>query len=194
MAEPIPPEVAPDHLAQLRGDWQATPMPLDPAVVVAAERACRAEGVPAGAPAGAPGLQGITPAHTLRVADARGEGIITLIFASPNGSATCLREIGDGVLLPGSGGSTSGGDAPLPLEPDEVRVTGSSSMGGAEMQSTVEGEVGANVAFVRIVVDGVPIDASVGGGWFTAWWPGEQAEFRVEGYDAAGTRIAEHEW
>jgi len=93
------------------------------------------------------------------------------------------------------GASGTSSVAPLDaLMPDEVMIMGGgqgSGIGTSEW-SSVTGRIGSAVAVVRVVVPGAPtVRASVGGGWFAAWWPTNQMSFMVEGYNATGQRIGE---
>ena len=40
------------------------------------------------------------------------------------------------------------------------------------------------------LADGTNITASVGGGRFAAWWPGEVVATRIRGFDRAGNQVA----
>ena len=44
---------------------------------------------------------------------------------------------------------------------------------------------------VIALTDGTNITASVGGGRFAAWWPGEAQPNRIRGFDRAGRQVAD---
>jgi hypothetical protein len=91
------------------------------------------------------------------------------------------------------GGGADDRDEPLPLlDPDDVMlVSGSSTIGGADESTAVYGRIGQAVVAVRIAVGNDPVvRASVGGGWFAAWWPSAKVGI-VQGYDVTGKKIAE---
>jgi hypothetical protein len=41
------------------------------------------------------------------------------------------------------------------------------------------------------LADGTAITASLAGGRFAAWWPGQIDPTKIHGYDASGTLVAE---
>jgi hypothetical protein len=83
----------------------------------------------------------------------------------------------------------------LLLAPDRVTIVHAGGLlGGVDLASNVIGRVGPAVASVRLVFAAGPVvDASVGGGWFTAWWPNPDMGFVAEAYDVTGKKIAEVE-
>ena len=164
------------------GPWSPKPFDLDPALLAAVDRSCRASLAPF--PAGA----------ELVVADARGEGLVQAYFAGPNGAwARC-----DNVMLAmdgevrAAGGGKSITAAPLPpLDGAELEVTESGGSSPPDV-SYVYGRVGADI--VRVVIDGPSLprlEASLANGWFAAWvprmWP---SVWWVRGLDASGVVVA----
>jgi len=175
-------------LERLRGPWQAEPFALEPAIAAAAEMECRRDGVRD---------PGIARELRLRVSDARGGGRMTLLFAGDGaGYATCeLEVLADGGFMRG-GGSTAPDDGTVPPVPrDRVSVRGSSGSSGAGVASTdVDGQVGALVAQVRIRTVRLETVASVGDGWFIAWWPSFDHGGVIEAYAADGAKLGEQRW
>ena len=181
-ASVMPLPKTPPTAAQL-GPWSPTPFDLDPALLAAVDRACRASLAPF--PAGA----------ELVVADARGEGLVQAYFVGPNGAwARCdnVMVAADGEVRADGGGKSITVEGPLrPLGRLELEV-GQSGSSSPPPSSFVYGRVGADI--VRVVIDGPSqqlIEASLANGWFVAWvpatWP---AVWFVRGLDANGTVIA----
>jgi hypothetical protein len=171
-------------IEELRGPWRAEPIPVDPAMIAAGERACRERSGDLTA-----------PKDRLVAVDARGGNRLFLIFAGPpaDSSACELRmDAAGNVSMVGASGSSA--NAPFEaLAPGDVVIMGSDGGGFAagEWRSGM-GRVGSAVTAVRLVVPGGPtVRASVGGGWFAAWWPSSQFSFTVEGFDATGQKIGE---
>lgn len=169
---------------ELQGPWRPEPLAVDPVTIAAGERACRERSGDLA-----------EPKDRLVAVDARGGNRLFLIFAGPPAdSSLCeLRmDSAGGVSLVGASGS--GGGAPFEaLLPGAVVITGSGG-GGSDngAWTSVIGRSGSAVTDVRILVPGGPVvRASVGGGWFAAWWPTSQFSVTVEGFDATGKKIGE---
>lgn len=176
-------------LADIRGAWRAEPLSLAPATVAAAEAAC-GEDQPAGGPDGGAATR---PAAV----DARGTSRITVIFAGA-GSAFVRCELlvdSRGELTTAGGWAQTGTGPELLLEQDDITIETSGGMlGGEGLASNASGRVGLAISAVRFVFsDGTVVHASVGGGWFTAWWPTDNMDFVAEAYDSSGRKLAEVE-
>jgi hypothetical protein len=147
--------------------WQAQPFRLAEPVLAAAIASCRPMQLPA-------------QARPVLV-DARGADWATIVYESIDRKtqASCsTRRSGDGTWLASGGSAGSGDEAPpVPaagvVEQNGVQTEGGDTLNGltAATRSIAVGRVGANVAGVQLVVAGRPITATVGNGWFSAWWP-----------------------
>ena len=52
----------------------------------------------------------------------------------------------------------------------------------------MEGEVSSDVSGVTVVLqDGTDVGTTIGGGWFVAWWPNEEAAVSAEVTTPSGT-------
>lgn len=161
-----------DHVAtldDLLGDWRPVPYQLTPAVLAAVDRACR-ESIGQDMVAGA----------RIAVADARGEGVIQLWYEAPEGwTGSCIdTELrADGTFrFPGSYGSGGSGNVGRILQPTELVLVDRSevSHGPNMTRSYVGGRFGPAIVRVQIQRPGlVPVEASVGNGWFGAWVEGK---------------------
>jgi len=92
--------------------------------------------------------------------------------------------------------ASSGGSGPLP-EPMgsalSIDVNGFGSGTSGEVHE-LGGRVAADVSAVTIALaDGRTVTASVGGGHWLAWWPGDVDATSVTGLDAAGQAVVEEE-
>lgn len=177
-----PPPVVGD-LARIRGPWAAQPFGIDPAIAAAADRRCRT----------APDSP-VRPNLQLVLVDARGDSRIDLLYRSADGTAECVVEVApDGEVVTrglGSGNSGLGGLGPTELQ--MMNTTWSGSGPNDPGDTSVIGSAGLGIVVVRIVrPNGETMLASVGGGRFAAWWPVFEERFRIEGYDANGTLVAE---
>ena len=127
----------------------------------------------------------------LVLADGRGGGRIMLIYGEPDGdTAQCVVRVDpNGTPTVESAGFS--GDDPAQLGPLEVFPSSGGSASGAESWSYLHGNVGSEIGGVVIALgDGTNITATVGGGRFAAWWPGEGQPTRILGFDRAGTQVA----
>lgn len=181
-AEPSPTPAVAD-LARVLGPWTPEPFPIDPAIAAAADAKCRSD----------PTTQVRNPNLRLVVVDARGEGLIHLVYAAGAAFGDCqLRFDRTGTMTSTGSGS---GEGPADAGPNEVTLrsaSGSPSSGADRGDLAVIGVAGSNVAAVRIVrANGESITASLGGGTFAAWWPVFDRRYRIEGYDASGTLVGE---
>ncbi len=127
----------------------------------------------------------------LDLADGRGGGRILLVYGAGAGdTAECFAKINpDGTPFVDSTGASSG-SAPVQLGPLEIAASGGSAS-GEESWSYLHGSVGSEIGGVVIALaDGTNITASLGGGRFAAWWPGEVVATRIRGFDSAGNEVA----
>jgi hypothetical protein len=162
----------------LTGPWQAEPYAVAQPLMAEAELLCR-DGI--GAMVG--------PDNVLVVVDARGGGILVLTFAGQKSSSICELLASSSGNLSTSGGTGRESDQALQEPaPNELRMDGVSNSGA---RSTIAGQAGAMIAAVEVVVPGGPrVRASLGrDGWFTAWWPTDETDVQVNGYDSAGTLV-----
>ncbi len=134
--------------------WTAKPTKAPPAQVAAAAAGC------AGSPtAGAP----------LKLIDTRGP-FTFLIYADADSGATCIQGPGVSVVR------ASGSRAPVNVPAGRILLSPahSASFRGPSF-SFIDDRTGAGVSGVTLVLaDGTNVRATVGNGWYIAWWPGLQ--------------------
>jgi hypothetical protein len=134
--------------------------------------------------------QALDAAPQLVLADGRGGGRLVLVFVGPAGTmADCVgRLTNQGEAFVEATGRTTL-DAPA-LEPDDLIV----ASGGQPIVGNWEyrvGRAGDNVGRVAIEMDdGTEVEASLGGGWYAAWWADGNAVGTVA-YDRDGAQVAE---
>jgi hypothetical protein len=166
------------------GPWRAEPMPVDPKTVTDAEASCEDARPRLGADH-ATGDQ-------LVAVDARGGGRVVLIFAGPgNNFMECQLLMDAKGNLRFAGGVVQ--DVPaLLVAANELVVIGAGGMLGSDEASSVSGQIGSAITDVHVVfASGGVVRASVGAGWFTAWWPNHDMGFVVQAFDPSGRKIAE---
>jgi hypothetical protein len=133
--------------------WTATPTAPLPGQLAAAQASCEASQPPI---AGLP----------LTLTDTRGPFTFS-VYANSNSSATCFK--GPGFM------STSANVASAALNVPTGQVLLSSSHRterGGHAFSLADGRTGPGVSGVTLSLDdGTNVRATVGGGWFVAWWP-----------------------
>jgi hypothetical protein len=174
-------------LDDIRGPWRPAPLAMDNATIAAAGDACQ-DARKVGGP-------DMAPLDQLVVADARGSGRLTLLYAGAGRSfMQCeLRVDARGELSMIGGWSQNEAGPELLLAQDDVRIVQSGGvLGDAGLASYANGRIGPAVARVQLVfIDGSVVRASIGGGWFTAWWPTDEMAFVVQAFDATGNKIGE---
>jgi hypothetical protein len=174
-------------LDDIRGPWRPAPLAMDNATIAAAEDACR-DARKVGGP-------DMAPLDQLVVVDARGSGRLTLLYAGAGRSfMQCeLRVDARGELSTVGGWSQNQAGPDLLLAQDDVTIVQSGGvLGDAGLASYASGRIGPAVAGVQLVfIDGSVVRASIGGGWFTAWWPTAEMAFVVQAFDATGAKIGE---
>jgi hypothetical protein len=175
-------EIVEPPLHDLAEPWQARPFAVNPAVTADAELVCRD-----------PMLGMIPPGTSLLLVDARGANRLFLLFGGPAADAQCILDRDAAGRLRSNGGGSSNGPAQPGPGAGEVIVTTSGSQSSMGVQGApdtinfVVGRAGANVAAVEVGLStGESLQASLGRGWFAAWWPGEVGHGAVRGYDAGG--------
>ena len=147
--------------------WQAEPFAVAAPLLAAAIASCQQGGIPAEA----------RPV----LADARGEDRIVVVFESAdrktNGSCLTLHSSA-GTWQSTSSGVMRGSEAPpLPaagrIEMPSIGTEGGETINGLTglTRTTAIGRAGTGVAGVQLIVAGRPVAASIGNGWFAAWWP-----------------------
>jgi hypothetical protein len=192
-SEPSGPPAGPQAatMEQLLGPWSPTPFVPSPAVVAAAEQACRAMHIP-DFPRMAPGAQN---GFKLAIVDVRGAGVAQAYFTDADAQVTCadMTIDRDGTIVARGGGSRSGGGAPAGLlDPFEIRITDTSwSQDAQAISSRAAGLIGAGIARIEVVRPGQPlVRATIANGWFAAWVPAAMpAGWSVRGFDASGAQV-----
>ncbi|HUA47482.1 MAG TPA: hypothetical protein VMA77_19760 [Solirubrobacteraceae bacterium] len=134
--------------------WSPTPTPPAPGQLATAQASCEGGQSPI---AGLP----------LKLADTRGPFTFS-VYANDTSSATCIKGP--------SFTAVSGTIASTAMNPaaDQILLSTEHQTGhGGQAFSFAEGQTGAGVSGVMLTLDdGTKVQATVGGGWFVAWWPG----------------------
>jgi hypothetical protein len=158
--------------------WTPQPTKPAPGQLAAARAACDASQSPT---AGLP----------LKLADTRGPFTFS-IYANDTSSATCIK----GPSFRAISGSMASGPVTVPA--GQIQLSSfHSTAGGPNTHLTnqqsgpaysfAEGRTGAGVSGVTLALDdGSKVQATVGGGWFVAWWPGAQQVKEAEVTTPAG--------
>jgi len=134
--------------------WTPAPTPPAPGQLAAAQASCQAGQSPI---AGLP----------LKLADTRGPFTFS-VYASDSSSATCIS----GPSFTAISGTVASSAANVPAG-QIMLSSGHHTDRGGEAFSFAEGRTGAGVTGVTLTLDdGAKVQATVGGGWFVAWWPG----------------------
>jgi hypothetical protein len=134
--------------------WTSKPTQPAPGQIEAASAACQASQSPV---AGLP----------LKLSDTRGPFTFS-IYADNQTSATCIK----GPSL--TAVSTSGSSAPVSVPADRIDASVHRSDRGGSVFSFADGRIGSDVAGVTLTLDdGTTVQATVGNGWFVAWWPAD---------------------
>ncbi len=169
---PPTPDVAAQADAATFGRWRPAPIRPSTAVAAAGEAACRTRDEVAALP--------------LRVLDARGVGLLTMVFADDASAVLCRAEVAE------DGSATAearpvAGYGPKTGTPEEgtlgihdLEVLQSSS--GA--RTVVVGQVGDGVHSVGVNFDDATWStAAMAGGWYATWWPGTAKALGVAASD-----------
>jgi hypothetical protein len=164
---------SPDRLTQ----WSPLPLPPDPVLAAAALQ---------GRSACSSGDDGA--AVKILLQDRRTPQTAAFLFAGPKTFGSCL--------ITAAGGMSSGGSGPA-LHPMDGKLSVDDNGAGGVGESSVRqlgGRVAPDAAQVRIVLtDGREVVASLGNGYWLAWWPDTARADHVVALDAAGAEIASTE-
>jgi hypothetical protein len=187
---------APATFADLTGPWQSVPLFLDPALVGRAVDACGRDLELVGA--------------TAAIVDARGAHVVTVrLTGNHPGSCDALEIDAAGQIVGAGAGWSQNG-------PETLQPLPATGLGGFETQLieggglkvrgwSVYGRVGPAISAVQIIPAGRdPVTATVGNGWFAAWWPWTGAgpapgagpgqffpPFLARGFDGSGGVVSE---
>jgi hypothetical protein len=132
--------------------WTPKPTKAPPAQLAAAAAGC----------AGSPSV-----AAPLKLTDTRGPFTFS-IYADSQSSATCIKGPSNTAV------HASGSSSPVSVPDDRILLTPAhvGSFQGPAF-SLIDGRTGAGVSGVTLVLaDGTKVQATVGNGWYLAWWPG----------------------
>jgi hypothetical protein len=178
------PALAVAGVDEILGPYRTEPYrAYDPAMLEAFENECLGM------------LGGLDTQYELVLADGRGGGRLMLLYTGPDGgSAECFGRFDDTGQPTSDGGGTSSGGVEPPLDGLELRPgsSGGGTSENGEEWSYVHGSAGPGIRGVVIEVgDGARITASLAAGTFGAWWPGGQGPVRIQGFDDAGTLVAD---
>jgi hypothetical protein len=140
------------------GTWRRVPIVPSPATAAAAEEACRA--------------QDVVGAMPLRLTDARGEGLLTLVFADEATTAVCHADV--------AGDGSAAADARVIAGLADAEALAEGHLGPYDLERIVTG-TGARFVVVGRVADvpeiGISFDdftwgkATLADGWYAPWWP-----------------------
>jgi hypothetical protein len=136
--------------------WTPNPTPATPGQLAGARASCEASQSPI---AGLP----------LKLADTRGPYTFS-IYADSNSSAACIN----GPSFTAVTGNVASAAINVPAGQVLLSTSHRTDRGGNRF-SFADGRAGAGVSGVTLTLDdGTNVQATVGGGWFVAWWPGGQ--------------------
>jgi hypothetical protein len=160
--------------------WSAVPFPQDSTIIARAQTAC-GDGVVSGKTFGpVPVNQGMP----MSVVDARAN---TAVAFFTNGSTYTACEFswnGDGAI----GSATTWGGALASTDARSVDIL-TAQMGGdgGSKARMIVGHVGAGTSKVLIhLASGTEVTASVGGGYYLAWWPQFESVTAINALDGSG--------
>lgn len=140
--------------------WTAKPTPPAPLQLAAAQQRCAAKSA-----------QSPIAGLPLKLSDTRGPFTFA-VYASDTSTAVCI-----------SGPSFTSMSASVSSAPSTPVADGRVTLWSEHLTrrdgqaySFADGRTGANVKAVTLALDnGTKVDATVGGGWFVAWWPSTAA-------------------
>jgi hypothetical protein len=131
--------------------WTAKPTTPLPAQLVSANQDCQSRSPVAGLP--------------LKLTDTRGPFTFA-VYANDTASATCIT----GPSFTAAAGSSA--SAPVAVPAGKILLSTHQTSREGQSYSFADGRAGAGVSAVKLNLDdGTTVDATVGGGWFVAWWP-----------------------
>ena len=181
--------VVPGGSGTAYASWTGTPTPVLAGDVAAVTAACRdAASTDATAGARGPAAFDGPPA----IAERRGN-YVYLLFTRTSAQVAltidCVAEIrpasGDVSGIKFAAGGAGAGDAPLTAPAaGEVELTSITQFDLDGTAASVAGRVGSDVAAVTIHAGERTVAATLGHGWFVAWWPG--AAFTPPPYGPSG--------
>ena len=136
--------------------WTAKPTRPMPGQLQAAMASCQASQSPI---AGLP----------LKLADTRGPFTFS-VYADNETSTACIKGPSFTAV------STSQSSMPVSVPDGQIALSSAHPPNHAgQPYSFADGRTGADVSGVTLVLDnGTTVQATVGSGWFVAWWPGDQ--------------------
>jgi hypothetical protein len=151
--------------------WRRAPVHPSPQLVEAASAACRDQPAVGSKP--------------LVVSDARGEGLLTLVFADADHAAVCHATVTESGIATADARALTGAASPAPgatkLGIHDLELVESS----AGARNVLVGRVGSDVARVAAQFDDATwSNASMAGGWYAIWWPGGQPVLTVAAVDS----------
>jgi len=113
----------------------------------------------------------------LVAAERRGEYVFVALATESGASITCLSEAGNPGGVSSAGGSpTAMSPKPPALAPTQVEAPGAGTSTGPDGAfAFTMGRVGTDVRAITLHAGSTVIDATVGDGWFAAWWPVEKS-------------------
>jgi hypothetical protein len=149
--------------------WSPTPTAPAPGQLAAAQASCEQSQSPI---AGLP----------LQLSDTRGPFTFS-IYADSTTSATCIK----GPSFTVVSGSMSSNPVSVPAGHILLSSSHATERGG-DAYSVAEGRTGTGVTGVTLTLgDGSTVQATVGNGWFVAWWPSSQVVTSAQLASSSGT-------
>ena len=153
--------------------WSSTPLPPDAGLTAAAAD-------PNGSCTAGPGGEPVA----LVLQDRRTEWTAGFIFRGATTFGSCI--------VTSAQGASSGGSGPSPVpfgEALSIDINGFGDAGGGTAHE-LGGQVEPEITSVLIALsDGRTVTASVGSGYWLAWWPTDAAATTVTGFDEAGAEV-----
>jgi uncharacterized membrane protein YgcG len=157
--------------------WTPTPTQPAPGQVQAAQTSCQSGQAPV---AGLP----------LKLADTRGPFTFS-VYADSQTSAACIKGPSFTAV------TTNSSSAPVSVPAGQIALSSAQGNppgrgpghGAPAAYSFADGRIGAGVSAVTLVLDdGDTVQATVGNGWFVAWWPGDHTVKSAQVTTPAGVK------
>lgn len=162
--------------------WTPEPRPVVGDALTRSSKACRAAMADTERRGGEvpPELRPDVRAETARtvVAEQRGDFLFVALATDTGATAQCFLSADDPGRVYGTTGSAPTASTPPPvvLAADRIEAEGGGLASGPDgSYAFAQGRVGDDVLAVTLRVDGATIRATVGDGWFAAWWPAPAA-------------------
>jgi hypothetical protein len=170
---------------ELSTPWQPQPFRIRDDVLAAALTACRGTG------------PRLVPANARVVlADVRGADRVDFLFTVGTDEITCTTTASTGGAFEFAGGGNGAIEKLDPPPAGTARIEWTASGGAtangvvSDASTSVLGRVGPGVAAVDLIRSkGGRVRATTANGWFSAWWPTDDAEFRVQAIGPDGQPI-----